>query len=95
MHHGVNPQIELMDAESARGRWGLHYQQIDTSAGRLTQLGACYEDEYRKQAGVWKISATRCIVTSTLVLDLRDAAALRVLLSGRAPAVPAATTHLQ
>ena len=83
MHHGVNPQIDLIDAGHARGTWGLHYQQIDTREHRLTQLGAYYEDEYRKVDGEWKVSATRCVVTSTLVLDLGGDAA-KVLFSGSA-----------
>lgn len=71
MHHGVNPRIELIDADRARGRWSLHYQLIDTRERRLTQLGGCYDDEYRRDAdGGWKITATRSVITSTLVLAL-------------------------
>lgn len=67
MHHGVNPDIDVLDETHARGTWGLHYQMINTVERTLTQLGARYEDEYRKVDGVWTISATRCVVTSTLV----------------------------
>lgn len=67
MHHGVNPQIDVLDETQARGTWGLHYQMINTCSCVITQLGAHYEDEYRKIDGHWKISATRCVVTSTLV----------------------------
>lgn len=70
LHHGVNPQITPIDEHHARGVWGLHYQQIDTRERRLTQLGAHYIDEYRKHDGEWKISATRCVITSTLVADI-------------------------
>lgn len=96
MHHGVNPQIEVRDETHARGTWGLHYQMIDTSARVITQLGAHYEDEYRKIDGHWTISVTRCVVTSTLVASYDDTAPglrfagvqARAALS--APAVPEA-----
>lgn len=71
MHHGVNPLIELTDADHARGHWTLHYQLIDTREQRLTQLGGYYDDAYRRGAdGRWKIAATRSVITSTLVLEL-------------------------
>ena len=85
MHHGVNPQIKLLSADHAEGRWGLHYQLINTQDNTLTQLGAYYEDEYRKTAAGWKMSATRCVVTSTLVLKL-SAEAVQALVIGRIPA---------
>jgi len=84
MHHGVNPQITLRSADHADGRWGLHYQLINTNEGTLTQLGAYYEDEYRKTTAGWKITATRCVVTSTLVLKL-GAEAVQSLVIGRLP----------
>jgi hypothetical protein len=74
MHHGVNPQIDVLDDTHARGTWGLHYQMIDTRERVITQLGAYYEDEYRKIDGNWKIAATHCVVTSTLVAGYADAA---------------------
>lgn len=82
MHHGVNPRIEITGADTARGEWGLHYQLINTRESTLTQLGARYEDEYRRTAQGWKIRATRCVVDSTLVLALGDTA-LRALVTGR------------
>ncbi|HSW20851.1 MAG TPA: nuclear transport factor 2 family protein [Ramlibacter sp.] len=78
MHHGANPMIEIVDEHEARGRWSLHYQQIDMQANRLTQLGGRYEDEYRRIAGAWRISRTRFVVDSTLVLDLGGDAVRRL-----------------
>lgn len=83
MHHGVNPQIELTGADTAGGRWGLHYQMINTQEQTLTQLGGGYEDTYRRTPEGWKISATRFIVTSTLVLGLSEA--VKTLYCGRIP----------
>ena len=82
MHHGVNPAITIVDADLATGIWGLHYQQIDTLKQTITQLGAHYHDEYRRIDGEWKISATRCTVTSSLVSSIADGR-LQVNFAGR------------
>lgn len=85
MHHGSNPQIEVFDDGTAKGRWSLHYQQIDTQNNTLTQLGAYYDDKYRKVHGGWKIVETRCVVTSTLVLDLGSSAVRKLIAARQAP----------
>jgi hypothetical protein len=88
MHHGVNPQIVVTGEKQAHGTWDLFYHQINIVDNRLTQLGAYYEDEYRKIDGEWKISRTRCVVTSTLVRDLAQDS--KVVFAGRAiPQQPA------
>jgi hypothetical protein len=84
MHHGVNPQIEIIDGSRARGKWSLHYFLINTQNKSLTQLGGYYEDEYRKVAGgTWKISATRFVATSTVAMDISDGNA-KALFAGSA-----------
>lgn len=88
MHHGVNPQIELTGPDSAKAHWGLHYQLINTNENTLTQLGAYYDDEYRRTPQGWKIEATRCVVTSTLVLQL-GAEAVKVAFAGNPALLPA------
>ena len=87
MHHGVNPQIEVLDAERARGSWGLHYFLINTRDQTLTQLGGTYDDEYRKTASGWKITRTRFVATSTLVLNIGEGVA-KALFAGRSFAPP-------
>ncbi len=82
MHHGSNPQIEIVDERSARGVWSLYFQRIDTRAHTLTQLGGWYEDVYVKDDSRWRIAQTRCVIDSNLVLSLADAVA-RVLGAGR------------
>ena len=89
MHHGMNPQIQVLDATRARGTWSLHYFLINTQTRGITQLGGYYEDEYLKQNGAWKISATRFVATSTLALDLNEGVA-KTLFAGRTPPPPAA-----
>lgn len=84
MHHGANPQIEIIDDSHARGTWSLQYGLINTKENSLTQLGGYYEDEYRKTPGGWKISSTRFVATSTLVLSL-GADAIKMLFAGGMP----------
>ncbi|MGH8679822.1 MAG: nuclear transport factor 2 family protein [Burkholderiales bacterium] len=86
MHHGVNPQIEILEAQSARGSWNLHYFLINTKERRLTQLAGVYEDEYRKLGGEWKISRTRFVATSTLSGSYASGGAT-LLFAGRPAAV--------
>lgn len=86
MHHGVNPQIEILDETTAKGSWGLHYVMINTRDKQLVELGAYYEDEYVKLDGQWKIRKTRSIVDSTRIVDL-SAEVPKVLFAGaEAPA---------
>lgn len=84
MHHGMNAQIEWVDAATARGTWSLHYFLINTQTQGLTQLAGWYEDEYRKVDGAWRISRTKFSVSSTLAVDI-TAGALKTLFAGRAP----------
>jgi hypothetical protein len=87
MHHGMNPQIEVLDAATARGKWSLHYFLINTQTRGITQLAGYYEDEYRKAGGAWKIARTRFVPTSTLALDVGEGVA-KALFAGRAPPAP-------
>lgn len=86
LHHGMNPQIEILDEARARGTWSLHYFLINTQTRGLTQLAGYYEDEYRKDAGTWKIVRTRFVPTSTLALDVSEGV-VKALFAGRAPPV--------
>lgn len=81
MHHAQNPRIDLVDPANATGVWGLYYYLIDTRANTVTQLGAYYEDAYRKVDGRWLISATVCHVNSTYSCDLSEHVA-KVLFAG-------------
>lgn len=85
MHHGANPQIEVLDETRARGTWSLAYFLINTRDRTLTQLAGYYEDEYRKEGGAWKISRTRFVATSTLAMQNGDSA-IKALFAGAPPA---------
>lgn len=58
IHLGHHPEIELLSASEARGRWTLHAASLDRSAGRAGRQESFYEDEYRKTAGGWRICRT-------------------------------------
>ena len=87
MHHGVNPEIAVLDDRTARGTWGLYFHQINTKDNTLTQLGATYEDEYLRTDGGWKISKTRCVITSTQVMRFTEGAP-QVMFAGRGMTAP-------
>lgn len=81
MHHGSNPQIELVSADHARAQWSLHYCLLETNSKSFTQLGGYYEDEYRKFGADWKMTSTRFVATSTLQMDMSEGIA-KVLFAG-------------
>ncbi|MCO6057698.1 nuclear transport factor 2 family protein [Pseudomonas sp. MOB-449] len=58
LHHGANPEIELLGADEAVGRWALYYFNLDAETGATRQLGGIYQDRYRCIDGRWKIVET-------------------------------------
>ena len=69
MHHAHHPQVALVEADLARGEWGLHYRMLNTRDRDAVQLGGRYLDEYRRVDGRWRIRASRFEVESTEMLD--------------------------
>ncbi|TDG14252.1 nuclear transport factor 2 family protein [Seongchinamella unica] len=59
MHHGANPEIEILGGDRARGVWSLNYRNINTRDQTLTLMSALYHDEYRRLAGQWKVTRSR------------------------------------
>lgn len=86
MHHAQNPQIELTSPTTAKATWGLYYYMINTHDDSVTQLGGCYDDEYTRVDGHWKISATRYTVTSTVLLSMASDTVRSIFAGGAAPA---------
>lgn len=58
LHQGHQPEIEIIDENSARGSWYLQDVVIQLEAGVRIDGSALYEDRYRKEDGEWKICAT-------------------------------------
>jgi len=59
MHHGTNPEIEILDASTAKGVWSLNYRNINTQDRTLTMMSALYHDDYVKTAKGWRIAKSR------------------------------------
>jgi len=53
-HQGHNPEIEITDRSSARGRWALN-DCVETGDRQFSKGYGRYEDEYVKDGGAWKI----------------------------------------
>jgi len=85
MHHGANPEIELVDASHARGLWSLNYRNINTRDRTVTFLSILYHDEYAKLAGEWKIVTCRCEYKTALHLSYA-AGTLQALLAAKSVA---------
>jgi hypothetical protein len=65
VHHGHTPVIELIDRDTARGVWAMYdWLEFEEShplhQGLPHRIGyGHYEEEYRRDGGVWKISFMR------------------------------------
>lgn len=58
LHQGHQPEIEILDENTARASWYLQDLVIHLEAGVRIYGSAIYQDEYRKENGQWKICAT-------------------------------------
>ena len=58
VHQVHHPQIELVDARHARGRWYLQDLVLCQKENWILNGAAHYADEYRKEGNTWLISHT-------------------------------------
>ena len=72
LHHGSNPEIELLGDNEASARWALYYFNQDGETGATRQLGGQYHDRYRRIDGRWLMVET---VFHRLSLVERDGSA--------------------
>ena len=93
MHHGVNPEIELIDASHARALWSLNYRNINTRDQTVTLLSLLYHDEYAKLGGEWKIVTCRVEYKTALHLSYADGE-LQTLLAEKSLAGAVASTEV-
>lgn len=85
MHHGQNPQIEVLSDDSATGIWGLYYYMIDTRRNLVTQLAGFYEDAYAVRDGAWQITKSHYEVTSTQIFELEEGIVRAIFAGASAP----------
>jgi hypothetical protein len=55
LHHGANPEIDLLGEDEAVARWALCYFNVDSETGATRQLGGFYQDRYHRIDGCWRI----------------------------------------
>lgn len=56
--HLVHSAVIEVDGDAARGRWTISEQLVDAN-GAPAVLLALYHDEYRREAGEWRIARRR------------------------------------
>ncbi len=72
MHHGSNPEIDIVSDVDATAVWALYFYTMNTDAQTYRQMAGRYFDSYRKVDGEWKIAATRFVPHSILDGSLAD-----------------------
>jgi hypothetical protein len=81
VHHGHNPEIELLEPTVARGIWALHDWVDNESSGHAWQGYGHYLDDYvRLPDGGWRIKRmrlSRVRITPTTTTPPGDIAAVR------------------
>jgi hypothetical protein len=85
LHHGANPEIEVIDGQHARAVWSLNYRNINTRDRTVTFLSVLYRDEYVKLEGEWKIITCRVEYKTALHLSYASGA-LQALLAAKSVA---------
>lgn len=85
IHHGQNPQVEILDENNAQATWGLYYYLIDTRQQTVTQLAGFYEDGYIRLDGEWKMNKSWYEVNSTQIFDLSEGMAKVIFAGASAP----------
>ena len=78
MHHGHHPEIEITGESTATGIWYLEDTVIDTERNSMLRGAAFYRDEYVKQDGQWRLSATGYQRTFEEVMDRSETPSLRI-----------------
>ncbi|MFI0357605.1 nuclear transport factor 2 family protein [Actinomadura sp. 9N407] len=56
MHHGVHPEITLLDDGSAAGRWTLRFRNLNLVDGTETVMAGEYDDRYVIEDGEWRMA---------------------------------------
>ena len=85
LHHGLGPEIKIIDETSATGRWRMQFQLIETETQVAQFMGGYYEDSYRKELGEWKIETTKYNLTFNLMMQKDSAGALKLIEMGAVP----------
>lgn len=85
LHHGLAPEIEITNAVSAKGRWRMQFQLIETQTQVVQFMGGYYQDTYRKDEGGWKIETTEYTLTFNLMMQKDSADVIKLIEMGAIP----------
>ena len=69
MHHGTAPEIEMTGPDTAKGRWRMRFQLLETEQQQVQLMSGYYEDEYARVDGEWKMRISRYTLMSNLFLN--------------------------
>lgn len=91
-HYGIAPEISLIDATHAKGRWRLHFQLLDSEKGVVQFMGGVYDDVYikessGKESAEWKIQRSSYRVSTNLMMTRNSANLLEVKEMGELHAI--------
>ncbi|MGY1814524.1 nuclear transport factor 2 family protein [Blastococcus sp. SYSU D00820] len=76
MHHGLHPDITLLDPLTAVGRWTLRFRQINLH-DRTEKLAAIeYDDRYVVEDGEWKMAKSHAHTLWSYSRPLADGVAI-------------------
>jgi hypothetical protein len=84
MHHGMAPEITITSESTAKGRWRMRFQLLETEKQMVQMMHGYYEDEYIKVNGKWKMSLSKYTILSNLLMQA-ESSQLQVLQLGAAP----------
>ena len=85
LHHGLAPEIEIIDKTTAKGRWRMQFQLIETETQVAQFMGGYYLDEYCKEGDDWKIKSTVYQLTFNLMMQKDSSDVLKLVEMGAMP----------
>ena len=69
MHHGTAPEIMMTGPDTAKGRWRMRFQLLETELRQVQLMSGYYEDEYVRVNGDWKMRVSKYTLMSNLFLS--------------------------
>lgn len=74
MHHGVHPDIEILDDSTATGKWTFGFMRINLVDHTIERASMEYDDIYVVEAGEWKIQTSSVTPLAGLTIPIPDGA---------------------
>ena len=85
LHHGLAPEISIIDETHASGRWRMQFQLLETEKEVVQFMGGYYEDTYRKVGDDWKIETSKYQLTFNLMMQKDSSDLLKLVDMGTVP----------